>query len=54
MNKFYWHGEGKQGGPEPSIEAVKKHLFEQERRGSYRAIRMLGDKPVSFEEVRVE
>ncbi len=51
MNKFYWHGEGKQGGPEPSIEAVKKHLTEYERKGNYRAVRMLNDKPLSVEDI---
>ncbi|CAB4164430.1 hypothetical protein UFOVP826_36 [uncultured Caudovirales phage] len=53
-NRFYWHGEGKQGGPLSSIDEVRKTLVETERRGSFRAIRMLNDTPVSVEDVRIE
>jgi hypothetical protein len=50
-NGFYWHGNGEQGGPESSFDAVKKHLIETERRGNFRAVRVLDNRPVSVEDI---
>lgn len=50
-NKFYWHGQGEQGGPEPSFEAVKKHLIASERRGNFTVIGIIENVGKTVEEI---